>query len=325
MSVIFADLVAKLEIYNDTKVPVPPMVRNIGIIVIALIAVIAVFYYRPSTSLSAFVAYVFDARSLEHASAPRDLAGNTLSLNNEFDAGQNFAVLATHFRGAWTASSIEFFDVWDDRVRPLGAPMGAKYSLISRRQWDQLAAAGAPQDCQVRTSAPLAVSALLLSRCYPDRNGQAEVQFCIDVWGPGDGTKMGAGFAEPEFTTDGAFQWTVSLRSELEKPLGCGSANNRTIRVLVGFAVSERTLDSFGIEINGQPVPLRRRPVRMGQLFEGSLSNGMIHEGDQSVFIALKVSGLDRPQGGSRYLGVALRRIEILGSKLIQRSLRVPG
>lgn len=312
LSIILGDLISKAVGYKNTRVYLPPGVQNSAI---AVLAVGILFIFQPWTPLPTFITYVRDARLLEQAHVQSDLAGNTIPLNKDFSLSKNFAVLVAHFRGGWRASGHEVFQVLDNRARPLGAPMGAKYALISKRQWEHLTLAGAPQECLVHTPASLAVSVLILSRCYPDRNGEAEVNFCIDTWIPGDGTKTGDAFAEPEFVEDGVFQWTVSTHSELEVPLRC-KGEKHTIRILVAFAVTERTLNSFHIEVNGQPISLRRRPVRMGQLFEGTLPSGLTHADDQSALIALKVASLDQPQGSRRHLGVSLRRIEFLGKAL---------
>ena len=311
LSSLIVELLAKRLTYKAAKSVLPPAVQNIGI---AILAVSLLFSVRPFNSLPTFEAYLADARSLEHSKSLTDLARNTLSLNKDFEVGENFAVLAAHFYGAWSASAAEMFEVLADRARPLGTPMGTRYALISRNQWNQLVLAGMPQGCLVQSATPLMVSTLIFSQCYPDSSGNAEVNVCANRWLPTDALSRGDGFDEPEFVEDGVLQWTVSTRSELEVPWSCERAPRYRIRILVAFALTEQTLGSFRVEVDGQPVSLRRRPVRTGQLFEGTLPNDVRRADEQSARIALIVPALDQPKGSSRHLGVAVRRVEIIES-----------
>ena len=53
----------------------------------------------------------FRCEALEHARSPEDLVSNILPLNKDFAIAENFAVLAAHFRGGWTANAYELFEV----------------------------------------------------------------------------------------------------------------------------------------------------------------------------------------------------------------------
>ena len=311
LCVLAADLVSTV-VHQDVRAPFP---RSLQALMIALLSVGILLLGQPSSPISPFVLYLSDARALEHASSPEDLASNILPLNKDFEIAENFAVLAAHFGGGWTATAYELFEVLGDRTRPMGEPIGSKYSLISKAHWEQLVSGGTPERCLVHTSAVLAVSTLILSQCYPDTNGNADAAFCIDTWAPGEGTPLDDGLVKPASGKDGEIRWTARRRTILELPLICRNTRDYTIRVLVAFAVTERTLNSFSIAVNGHHIPLRRTPGRNGQLFEGAVPDGVMNEHGEMAEIAVNVSDLDQLQTVNKEVGVALRRIDILGKK----------
>ena len=311
LCVLAADFISTV-VHRDVRAPFP---RSLQALMIALLSVGILLIGQPSSPISHFVLYLSDARALEHARSPDDLASNILPLNKDFQIAENFAVLASHFRGGWTATAYELFEVFGDRTRPMGEPIGSKYSLISKADWKKLASGGARDRCLVHTSADLAVSTLIMSECYPDKNGNADAAFCIDTWAPREGTPVEAGLVKPASGKDGEIRWTARRRTILELPLLCRNTQDFTIRVLVAFAVTERTLNSFRIDVNGHSIPLRRTPGRNGQLFEGAVPNGILNEHREIAEIAVSVSNLDQLQTVNKEVGVALRRIDILGKK----------
>ena len=309
LCVLAADLMSGI-VRQDVRAPFS---RSLQALIIAFLSVSILLIGQPSSPISPFVLYLSDAKALEHSRSPEDLVSNILPLNRDFAIAENFAVLAAHFRGGWTATAYELFEVVGDRTRPMGEPIGSKYSLISKAHWRQLASGGAPERCSVYTSAVLAVSTLILSQCYPDKNGNADAAFCIDTWVPGEGTPVDAGLVKPASGKDGEIRWTARPRTILELTLLCRNTRDSTICILVAFAVTERTLNSFKIDVNGHHIPLRRTPGRNGQLFEGAVPNGILN--GEIAEIAVNVSHLDQLQTVNKDVGVALRRIDILGKK----------
>ena len=205
LCVLAADFMSTV-VHQDVRAPFP---RSLQALMMALLSVSILLIGQPSSPIPPFVLYLSDARALEHASSPEDLGSNILPLNKDFAIAENFAVLAAHFRGGWTANAYELFEVLGDRTRPMGEPIGSKYSLISKAHWRRLASGGIPERCSVPTSAVLAVSTLILSQCYPDKNGNADAAFCIDTWAPREGTPVDDGLVKPASGKDGEIRWTA--------------------------------------------------------------------------------------------------------------------
>ena len=131
LCVLAADFMSTV-VHQDVRAPFP---RSLQALMMALLSVSILLIGQPSSPIPPFVLYLSDARALEHASSPEDLGSNILPLNKDFAIAENFAVLAAHFRGGWTANAYELFEVLGDRTRPMGEPIGSKYSLISKAHW----------------------------------------------------------------------------------------------------------------------------------------------------------------------------------------------
>jgi len=275
-------------------------------IILAGATVVLVFGRQPSFSLDAFSNYDSDAKALSKAALPADLMYNVLSLNDEFNAGANFAVMATHFKAGWNASGDEVFKVLLDG----DAAEGTKYALVSKEQWRRLADQGVEGDCLVPAPS-LKTSTLILARCFPSKKHGMVRTSCTNIWTANEPVR-GFGFDEPDIDQFGALRWTTSLGAQMAMSELCTSSDY-IVRVVVAFAVTSATLESFALEIDDELVPLNRKPSSAGQLYQGMVRKkpGTPKTNGQ-VSLRLSVARLDKPAADNRHLGIAVRSIEFL-------------
>jgi hypothetical protein len=122
------------------------------------LALVSLFWNRPSLSLQRVEIYENDAKQLSENELGSKVLGHTVSFNTQFPIGINFAI-AKAVLGVSGYNQIEqiqiFFGKLDSKVQT------ADYFLISSIQ-----AAGLDPACEVTTSLPLTVSRLVHARCY---------------------------------------------------------------------------------------------------------------------------------------------------------------
>jgi hypothetical protein len=292
---------------QQSKVQFGDLFRRMFTIVVAAFSTILVFSGQPSFSSSKFVDFDNDVRLLSRMTEPADLMNNVLSLNDNFNVGMNFATMTSHLKSEF-ATNVEFFDVLGRGV----APVDTKYAIVSKEQWRQLADRGVTPDCLISTP-DLATATLMLARCLPKHKSEEAQSSCTNVWSANEGV-TGPGFDAMASDQYGPYRWTTSVVSHISMSDKC-TGNGSTVRAVVAFSSNMRTLNSFGIEVNGASVALTRRFVRGGFLFQGEIPPGALRATNgHQLDVAISVSRLDLQPGTDRRLGVALRRVEFLSA-----------
>jgi hypothetical protein len=127
---------------------------------------------------------------------------------------------------------------------------------------------------------------------------------CSYDWNP---TKQlpAVGFDVPEKDTHGAFRWTIRKQAQVTLP-ACDQPFR--VDVKIAFALSEPNITGFALTANGTSIPLEKSNTSDGLSFGGTSVTGT---DGKPLNLVLSVPSLDRPSGGPRELGVAVRQIKV--------------
>ena len=120
-----------------------------------------------------------------------------------------------------------------------------------------------------------------------------------------DNDALTSGFDVPERDSVGAIRWMVAREATIVLPYRC--AANGTIKIIVGYAITEANLDSLRLQIANENIPLEREFSPAGFIYTGHLPSS------QTGFVTAKLSvkRLDSLPNASRRFAVAVRSIEI--------------
>jgi hypothetical protein len=136
----------------------------------------------------------------------------------------------------------------------------------------------------------------------PDASGGEAA--CSFEWTPSKQLPS-SGFSVPEQDTHGAFRWTVAKQASVTLP-ACDQPVQ--VEVRVAFALSEQNITQFTLAANGAPIPVEKSNTADGVAFVGKSAAST---DGKPLILTLSVPNLDRPAGGPRELGVAVRQIKI--------------
>ncbi len=133
---------------------------------------------------------------------------------------------------------------------------------------------------------------------------------CPYVWEFDDAIASGAGWEEH---VEGRSElWSVARRATLN--LHLDTRHDHRLRIVIAYALSPSTLASLRVEVNGEPVTLRRRtPPHAGE-FVGTIPREIVALDSDITELAFLVDGLDVPAPPSpdrRSLGLLFDRLEI--------------
>jgi hypothetical protein len=146
--------------YFSVKLPVRLSGSPFAGCLFMCLALVSLFWNRPSLSLQNVEMYENDAKHLTKSELGNKILGHTVSFNTQFPAGINFTIAKAilEVRGY---SQIEQIQIFFGRLS--AEEKAADYFLISPNQ-----AAALDPACEVQTSAPLTVSKLVRASCYHD-------------------------------------------------------------------------------------------------------------------------------------------------------------
>jgi hypothetical protein len=142
-------------------------------------------------------------------------------------------------------------------------------------------------------------------------------QLCPIVWSA-DRDVLSSGWSVPERDAKGPVRWTTSRSARVTLPAGCHSPS--ILRVVVGYAISERNIEHLTLRINGQRLQYRRVVADGNVVYETEPLPTALTAGPL-LNLDFDVDALDTLPGAARQFGVAVRRVELIPV----RSLALPA
>jgi hypothetical protein len=133
---------------------------------------------------------------------------------------------------------------------------------------------------------------------------------CPYVWEFEGSIANGAGWED--HTEGRSVLWSIARRATFN--LHLDTRHDHRLRIVIAYALSPKTLASLRVEVNGAPVPLRRRAAPRAGDFVGTIPREIVALDPDVTELAFLVDGLDvppGPRGDGRSLGLLFDRLEI--------------
>jgi hypothetical protein len=133
---------------------------------------------------------------------------------------------------------------------------------------------------------------------------------CPITWSA-DRNFLSDGWSEGERDDKGPVRWTMSRSARLIFPATCDG--HLLLRVVVAYAISMRNIERLNVMVNGRNLSYHRTFADGNVVYEAEFDRRIV---TGPLFeIDLAVDALQTPPGGTRSLGIAVRRVEVLPIK----------